>query len=51
MRIHCDEKPDDDSVAVKAFRDPQFLMPTRPVEPPAEETTGGDEEAGYGYGV
>ena len=51
MRIPCDEKPDDDSVAVKAFRDPQFPDADATAEPPAEETTGGDEEAGYGYGV
>jgi hypothetical protein len=50
MRIPCDEKPDDD-VAVTASRDPQFPDVDAANEPPAEETTGGDEEAGYGYGV
>jgi len=51
MRIPCDEKPDDDDVAVTASRDPQFPDVDAASEPPAEETTGGDEEAGYGYGV
>ena len=51
MRIPCDEKPDDDDVAVTASRDPQFPDVDVASEPPAEETTGGDEEAGYGYGV
>jgi hypothetical protein len=51
MRIPSDEKPDDDDVAVTASRDPQFHDVDAASEPPAEETTGGDEEAGYGYGV
>jgi hypothetical protein len=51
MRIPCDEKSDDDGVAVTASRDTQFPDVDAPNEPPAEETTGGDEEAGYGYGV
>jgi len=50
MRIPYDEKPDDDAVAVTASRDPQPDVDAA-TEPPAEETTGGDEEAGYGYGV
>src|SRR2546426_2075694 len=51
MRIPCDETPDDDDVAVTASRGPQFPDVDVPNEPPAEEPTGGDEEAGYGYGV
>jgi hypothetical protein len=51
MRIACDEKPDDDGVAATASRDPQFPDVDAANEPAAEETTGGDEEAGYGYGV
>ena len=51
MRIPCDDKPDDDDVAVTASGDPQSPDVDAVSEPPAEETTGGDEEAGYGYGV
>jgi hypothetical protein len=51
MRIPCDEKPDDDDVAVTASCDPQLPDVDAASEPPAEEMTGGDEEAGYGYGV
>ena len=51
MRIPCDEKPDDDDVAVTAPRDAQFPDVDAANEPPAEETTAVDEEAGYGYGV
>jgi hypothetical protein len=51
MRIPYDEKPDDDGVAVTACRDPQSFDAEAANEPPPEETTGGDEEAGYGYGV
>jgi hypothetical protein len=51
MRIPCDEKPDDDGVEVTASRNPQSLDADAANEPAAEETTGGDEEAGYGYGV
>ena len=50
MRIPYDEKPDDDGMAVTASRDPQ-CPDDAAAEPPAEETPGGDEEAGYGYGV
>jgi hypothetical protein len=51
MRIPYDEKPDDDGVGVTASRDPRSLNAEAANEPPAEETTGGDEEAGYGHGV
>ena len=51
MRIPCDEKPDDDDVAVTASRDLQFPDVDAANELPSDETTGGDEEAGYGYGV
>jgi len=47
MRIPYDEKPDDDAVAVTASRDPQPDVAAA-TEPPAEETTSGDEAAGYG---
>jgi hypothetical protein len=47
----CDEKPVDDDVAVTASRDPHPPDAERAAEPPAEETTAGEEEAGYGYGV
>ena len=51
MRIPYDEKSDDDGAAVTASCDPQFPDVDAAAEPPAEETPGGDEEAGYGYGV
>ena len=50
MGMTCDEQPEDIGVAATAAREPQ--PPDNGVdEPPAEDMTGGDEEAGYGYGV
>ena len=51
MRMTCDEQPDDTGVDVTAAREPQPPDAGRADEPPAEDVTVGDEEAGYGYGV
>ena len=46
-----DEQPDDTGVTVTAAREAEPPDANTADEPAAEDTTAGDEEAGYGYGV
>ena len=51
MRMTHDEQPDDTDVTVTAACEAQAPDASTVDEPAAEDTTAGDEEAGYGYGV